>query len=65
MKYYYILASLLAFLAMECVGVYWLSTGHLPPLLVRVDPTVLVWGSMGILVATVWAMGTMITSGIE
>jgi hypothetical protein len=59
MKFYLTITALLAFLAMECTGVYWLMTGSLPPALTRVDPTVLVAGTVGVTIAFIWALVSM------
>lgn len=59
MKFYLTIAALLAFLAMECIGLYWLTTGSLPPPLLRVEPTVLVAGTVGVIIAFLWALVSM------
>ena len=61
MRFYLITAAMLAFLAMECSGVYWLSTGSLPPPLTRVDPTVLAWLAVGVTAGFLWALVSMFT----
>jgi len=63
MKYHLTTAFLLAFIAMECVGIYWLLTGSLPHLLARVDPTVLVACAMGIGGGTVGLVYSMANKG--
>ncbi len=59
MKFYLTVAAMLAFIAMECTGVYWMMTGSLPPPLLRVDPTVLVAGTVGVTIAFIWALVSM------
>ena len=61
MKYYLTITAMLAFLAMECAGVYWLMTGSLPPPLVRVDPTVLAWLAAGVTAGFIWSLVSMFT----
>lgn len=65
MKFYLVCSALLAFIAMECIGLYWMTTGSLPPLLARVDPTVLWWVSMGVMAAAIWALVSMMKNGLE
>ena len=59
MKFYLTITAMLAFIAMECAGVYWLMTGSLPPPLVRVDPTVLAWLVAGVSAGFIWALYSM------
>jgi hypothetical protein len=61
MRFYLTITAMLAFLAMECAGVYWLMTGSLPSPLLRVDPTVLAWLTVGVTVGFLWALVSMLT----
>ncbi len=62
MKFYLTVAAMLAFIAMECTGVYWMMTGSLPPPLLRVDPTVLAGLAAGVAVAFIWALVSMFST---
>lgn len=44
-RFYLMCVVMIAIIIAELVGVYWLSAGSLPPLLLGVDSTVLGWGA--------------------
>ena len=65
MRFYIICAALIAFIAMECTGVYWMMNGSLPPPLLRVDPTVLAWLAAGVTLGAAGALYSMFKYGVE